>query len=179
MAVLVSSGILIVYAALAVIVAVLGTASLSNLAVLEMIVGAGLVVLGGTVAAGRCSVSAVHIRLPARQRSKGGFLLFGIVYAAAVAGCTAPIFVGLAGVAFSAGPVGAISVFAAYTAGMVLLMVGVTGVTALGYDRLLTRLADTGDRFERLAGVVLVLAGLAQLYLSRFRYGGMAPLGFT
>lgn len=178
-AALISSGMLVVYAALAVVVALVGTRPLSNLAVLELVVGAGLVVLGGAVAAGRYSVGAVHVRLPARRRSKSGFLLFGVVYAAAAAGCTAPLFVGLAGVALGAGPVGAIAVFAAYTTGMVLLMAGVTGATALGYDRLLSRLADGGDRVERVAGVLLALAGLAQLYLFVFRYGGLSLLGLA
>ncbi|OYR40905.1 MULTISPECIES: cytochrome c biogenesis CcdA family protein [unclassified Halorubrum] len=176
-AALTSSGMLVVYAALALLVAVVGTEPLSNLAALELVVGAGLVALGGAVATGRYGVSAVHIRLPARRRSKSGFLLFGVVYAAAAAGCTAPVFVGLAGVAFSAGPVGAITVFAAYATGMVLLMVAVTGATALGYDRLVTRLADSGNRFERLTGALLALAGLAQLYLFFFRYGGLSLLG--
>jgi len=178
-AALISGGMLIAYAALAVLVAVVGTEPLLNLTVLELVVGAGLVVLGVAVAAGRCSVAAVHVRLPARRRSKSGFLLFGVVYAAAAAGCTAPVFVGLASVALSAGPAGAIAVFAAYVTGMVLLMIGVTGATALGYDRLLARLADSGDRFERLTGVLLALAGLAQLYLFLFRYGGLSLLGLA
>jgi len=97
-AALISGGMLIAYAALAVLVAVVGTEPLLNLAVLELVVGAGLVVLGVAVAAGRCSVAAVHVRLPARRRAKSGFLLFGVVYAAAAAGCTAPVFVGLASV---------------------------------------------------------------------------------
>ena len=50
-AALISSGMLVVYAALAVVVALVGTRPLSNLAVLELVVGAGLVVLGGAVAA--------------------------------------------------------------------------------------------------------------------------------
>lgn len=178
-AALISSGMLVVYAALAVVVALVGTRPLSNLVVLELVVGAGLVVLGGAVAAGRYSVAAVHVRLPARRRSKSGFLLFGVVYAAAAAGCTAPLFVGLAGVALGAGPAGAVAVFAAYAAGMVLLMTGVTGATALGYDRLLSRLADRGGRVERLAGALLALAGLAQLYLFLFRYGGLSLLGLA
>jgi len=178
-AVLISGGMIIVYAALAVLVAVIGTQSLSNIAVLEPVVGAGLVVLGAGVATGRWSVAAVHVQLPTRRRSKSGFLLFGVVYAAAAAGCTAPIFVGLAGVALSAGPLGAVTVFAAYTAGMVILMIAVTGATALGYDRLLAPFADSGNRFERLAGVLLVLAGLAQIYLFLFQYGGLSQLGLA
>jgi cytochrome c-type biogenesis protein len=178
-AALISGGMLVVYAALAVVVVLVGTRPLSNLVVLELVVGAGLAILGGAVAAGRYSVAAVHVRLPARRRSKSGFLLFGVVYAAAAAGCTAPLFVGLAGVALGAGPAGAIAVFAAYTTGMVLSMTGVTGATALGYDRFLSRFAGGGDRFERLAGALLALAGLAQLYRFLFRYGGLSLLGLA
>lgn len=176
---LVSSGILLVYATLAATVAVIGTAWLAHIAVLELVIGAALVALGSAVATGRASVSAVHVRLPTRRRSKSGFLLFGAIYAAAAAGCSAPIFVGLTGIAVSAGPAGTIAVFATYAAGMVLLMTVVTVALALGYDRLVTRFASPGDRFQRLAGVLLALAGVAQLYLFLFRYGGLSLLGFN
>jgi cytochrome c-type biogenesis protein len=176
---LITAGMLGVYATLAVLVAVVGTRSLSNLAVLEPVVGTGLVLLGAGIATGRYGVSVLHVRLPSRRRSNGGFLLFGVVYAAAAAGCTAPLFVGLVGVALGAGPAGAVTVFAAYAAGMVLLMSAVTGATVLGYDRLLAPLAVSSDRFERLAGVLLVFAGLAQIYLFFFQYGGLSLLGLT
>ncbi len=160
---LASLGFFAVYAALAGVAAAVGTRALRDIAVLELAVGGLLVVLGVGMAAGRVTPSALHVRLPNRERSRTGFLAFGVVYAVAAAGCTAPLFVGIAGVALSSGPAGAVAVFAAYAAGMAALMLLVTGLTAAGHDRLLRRLSGRSDLVGRAAGVLLVAAGLAQI----------------
>ena len=160
---LASLGFFAVYAALAGVAAAIGTRALRDIAVLELGVGGLLVALGAGMAAGRVAPSALHVRLPNRERSKTGFLAFGVVYAVAAAGCTAPLFVGIAGVALSSGPAGALAVFAAYAAGMAALMLLVTGLVAAGHDRLLRRLSGRNDLVGRAAGGLLVAAGLAQI----------------
>jgi cytochrome c-type biogenesis protein len=174
---LASLGFFLVYAALAGVVAAIGTRALGNIAVLEAVVGVLLVGLGVAMVTGRLSPSALHVRLPERRRSKRGYLLFGIVYAVAAAGCTAPIFVAIAGVALGSGPVGAVLVFTAYAGGMALLMVAVTVLAALGRYHIIGRLTANTGRVARAAGVLLVVAGLAQLYLFLFRFGGLDLLG--
>jgi cytochrome c-type biogenesis protein len=173
---LASAGFFAVYAALAGVVAAVGTRALRGVAVLELAVGALLVVLGAAMAAGAVSPSVLHVRLPNRERSKSGFFAFGVVYAVAAAGCTAPIFVAIAGVALSGGPAGAVLTFAAYAGGMALLMVLVTGLIAAGRDGVVGRLAGKSALVARAAGVLLVVAGLAQVYLYLFRFGGLRQL---
>jgi cytochrome c-type biogenesis protein len=176
---LASLGFFAVYAVLAGVAAAVGTRVLRDIAFLELAVGGLLVALGAAMAAGAVTPAALHVRLPSRERSKRGFLLFGVVYAVAAAGCTAPLFVGIAGVALSGGPVGALLVFSAYAGGMALLMIVVTGLVATGRDSALGRLSDNSALVARVAGVLLVLAGIAQTYIYLFRFGGLQQLGLA
>lgn len=167
---LASLGFFIVYAALAGVALAVGTAALQQISVLELVVGGLLIVLGVGMATGRLQPGAIHVALPERRRSAGGFLAFGIVYAVAAAGCTAPIFVGIAGLALSGGPLTAVATLGAYAAGMTVLMLGVTLLTALGKGGLLRRFASDTGRITRGAGALLALAGVAQIYLYVFDF---------
>lgn len=168
-----SLGFFLVYAALAAIVAALGGSALADIAMLEPAVGGLLVVLGVATAAGY--TPARHVPLPARRRSLGGYLAFGVVYAVAAAGCTAPVFIGLALLGLSAGPAGAVATLGAYAAGMAVVMLAVTGLSALGRDAVLRRLTRSTGRVTRVAGVLLALAGIAQIYLYAVGFDWLAP----
>lgn len=172
---LVSAGFVLVYGVLAALVTTLGTRWLAGVSVLELVVGSLLVVLGGAMAAG-WEPPTPTVRLPARRRSAWGYLGFGVLYGAAAAGCTAPLFIGVALEALSVGPGVGVLVFGAYAAGMSVLMVGVTVGTALGRDAVLARVTGRLDRLHRASGVLLVAAGLVQLYLFLFRFGGVELL---
>jgi len=130
------------------------------------------------MATGWFGTGTLHIRLPQRERSKSGFFLFGLVYAVAAAGCTAPIFVAITGVALTAGPVGAVLTFLAYASGMAVLMVGLTVLAGLGHSGLLRQFSPDTERVTRLAGILIVLAGIVQLYLYPFEFGGLELIGF-
>ena len=99
--VLTSLGFFLVYAALAGVVSAVGARALRDISVLELVVGSLLVVLGTLMAADKLHLDRLSIPLPERRRSPASFVGFGIVYAAAAAGCTAPLFIGLAGVALA------------------------------------------------------------------------------
>ena len=173
-----SVGFLLVYGVLVAVVASVGASALQDIALLEPVVGSALVVLGGAAAAGYTVDS--HVPLPERRRSLSGFLAFGIVYGVAAAGCTAPVFVAIALLALSGGPAGAVVTLGAYALGMVTLMLLVTGLSALGRDRVLSLLTRNTSRLSRVAGVLLVFAGLAQIYLWYFDFdtlGGLRALG--
>ena len=170
---LASLGFFVVYGALAGIVASVGAGALADIATLELVVGGLLVVLGLAMATGRFDPS-LHVRLPERRRSAGGFFLFGVVYGVAAAGCTAPIFVGLALFALGSGPVGAAVVLGSYAAGMASLMIAVTLLSAVGRAGLLRSLSRNTGRVSRVAGTLLALAGVAQIYLYVFDFD---PLG--
>jgi cytochrome c-type biogenesis protein len=172
---LASLGFFVVYGALAGIVASVGAGALADIATLELGVGGLLIVLGLAMASGRFDPS-LHVRLPERQRSAGGFFLFGVVYGVAAAGCTAPIFVGLALFALGSGPLGAAVVLGAYAAGMATLMIAVTLLSAVGRAGLLRTLSRNTGRVSRVAGALLALAGVAQIYLFVFDFDWLGIL---
>ena len=167
--VLVSLGFFVVYGALAAIVASVGAGALADIATLELVIGGLLILLGLAMASGRFDPS-LHVQLPERRRSAGGFFLFGVVYGVAAAGCTAPIFVGLALFALGSGPLGAAVVLGSYAAGMASLMIAVTLLSAVGRAGLLRTLSRNTGRVSRVAGALLALAGVAQIYLFVFDF---------
>lgn len=173
-----SFGFLVVYGALAAVVFAIGTQILGNIAVLELIVGAILVVVGIGMLSGRRFSAPVHIQLPERRRGPLGYFAFGVIYALAAAGCTAALFFGVAGIAVAAGPVAGVAVVGAYAAGMGTLLIVVTILTALGRDLVVRRIASSGERIRRMAGAVLILAGVVQLYFFLFEFQGLRMLGF-
>lgn len=172
---LASLGFFLVYAVLAGIALAVGTRPLQGISVLELVVGALLVVLGVAMATGTFDPT-LHARLPERRRSPAGFLLFGVVYAVAAAGCTAPLFVAIVALAFSGGPVGAVLTLGAYAAGMAVLMVAVTVLSALGKAGMVRRLSRDTGRISRVAGVLLAVAGAAQIYLYVFDFDWLGIL---
>lgn len=162
-AAVVSLGFLTVFALLGAIVVTVGASYLQDIAQLELFVGSLLVVLGVALLAG-WTPSAAHIQLPERERSLSGFYGFGLLYALAAASCTAPVFIGVAGLAVGSGPVGGAAIIGAYAGGMSALMVGVTVSAALGKEQVLRRLGRETGRIYRVAGALLILAGLDQIH---------------
>lgn len=174
--VLVSTGFAVVYGLLAGVVATFGARLLAGISVLELGVGVLLVGVGTAMALGAKPSRSV-VQLPERRRTNAGYLAFGVLYAAAAAGCTAPIFVAVAVRAFAAGPTRGLAALGAYSAGMSTLMIGVTVLTALGRETVLERVTNRMDAIYRVAGVLLAVAGIAEIYLFLFRYDGLRMLG--
>lgn len=170
-----SLGLLAVFGLLAAVAFTFGERVLRNIALLELVAGVVLVVLGIGMLAGRLSALSVHVRLPERRSGPVGYFSFGVVYAAAAAGCTGPLFLGVVSLAL-ANPVEAVPIFGAYAAGMVSLLVAVTLLTALGRATLVRRVAASSGRVTRIAGAVLVIAGIVQLYYFFVVFDGLAGL---
>jgi cytochrome c-type biogenesis protein len=63
----------------------------------------------------------------------------------------------------------------AYAAGMATLMLAVTGLAALGKAGAIRALAGETGRITRAAGALLVLAGIAQIYLYAVGFDALAP----
>ncbi|MFT4949990.1 MAG: cytochrome c-type biogenesis protein [Natronomonas sp.] len=178
--VLASLGFFVVYGILAGIAAAVGARALRDIAVLEPVVGGLLIALGAGLVVGL--VPDLHVLLPERRQTAGGYFTFGVVYAVAAAGCTAPVFIGLALVALGSGPTGAVLILGTYAFGMAVMMIGVTLLAALGRVGLLRRLSGQTGRVSRAAGALLVLAGVAQIYLYVFDFdwlGGLRALGLV
>lgn len=167
----VSLGFIGVYGVLAVIVITTGSRLLANVVLLELVVGLILVGLGLAMLLDRAPAFPM-LPLPARRRTPGGYLAFGVIYAFAAAGCSAPIFAGIVGYGLTLEPQETVAAIAAYVAGMSAFLIGVTLVTALGRQALLTQLTRRRVHIHRLSGVLLLAAGVAQL-LYFVRVGGL------
>lgn len=176
--VVVSLGFFLVYGLLAGVTAAVGSRLLGSVSLLELVVGVVLIVVGAATALGY-DLPTPTVRLPERRRSVGGFFAFGVLYAAAAAGCTAPVFVGIGVQAVAAGPPTALAAFGAYAAGMSLLMVAVTVAAALGRNALLAAARGRTSLIERGMGVLLAAAGVVQLYFFLFRFDGLSVLGLA
>lgn len=170
---LVSLGVFLVFGLLGGVVAALGARVLAEIAVLELVVGLALVGVGAVMAAG-WKPTLPTVTLPARRRSGAGYVLFGIAYGAAAAGCTAPVFIAVALQGLAGGPVLGVATLAAYAAGMSSLLIVLTVLTALGREELFRRVSARPDRIYRVAGGLLVLAGAVQVYFYLFRFDGLA-----
>ncbi len=161
-------GVLAMFAALAGATVRIGNATLSNITVFESLVGGLLVVFGLLVVTGKSP--SVSIPLPKRRSSALGFGIFGAGYALAGAGCVAPIFLAVIARAVTL-PAGAGSLIVLVYAGTVAaLMVATTVATGMGVLTNPGRLMAYSGRLRQLAGGVMILAGLGQLYLALVVY---------
>lgn len=108
----------------------------------------------------------LSIPLPKRRSSVLGFAVFGAGYAVAAAGCAAPLFLAVIGLAISAQTTGALLVVGTYVGSVVVLMVALTVATGMGLVAGGGWVMRHRNRLEQLAGVALVLAGIGQLYVA-------------
>ena len=149
----------------------LGTRVVSNLAILEPVVGIALVVLGLAVLSGRAP--SLHLLLPERRASVAGFALFGGVYAVAAAGCVVPVVLGVVTQALTLPPAQATAVVGVYAAAVSLPLLGVTLLSAVGSDALRAASSYVGS-VQRVAAAVMIVAGVAQVGVS-LSYLGLLP----
>jgi len=162
-AVAAAGGALVALGAIAALAFALGQTLTSVLPLFEPLVGVGLVAFGALTLAGR--VPDLRVALPERPQSVLGFGVFGAVYAVAAAGCVAPLFLGVVTQALAFSPARGVAVVGVYAGGVAVPLVGVTLLASAGVEtwRDLGRYAGS---LERAAAVVMILAGLGQLYLS-------------
>lgn len=157
-------GVVAVFGAIGVVAVLARPVVEPAIRVLEPAVGLLFVLFGAAVLADRGP--SWHVALPERRASVAGFAVFGAVYAVAAAGCVAPFFLAIVVRAFTLPPVGALAVLGAYAAGFGVLLLGATLAIAVGQDAVLGRLAGRDRLINRVAGVVLVLAGVGQLVVA-------------
>ncbi|QFU84989.1 cytochrome c biogenesis CcdA family protein [Natronorubrum aibiense] len=158
------TGALVTLGVLLVVAYQIGHSTLSNITLFEPIVGALLVVFGLLIVFDRAP--SLSITLPKRRSSVLGFGIFGAGYALAAAGCVAPLFVAVIAQALSMPPLSAALVIGTYVGSIVLLMVSLTVATGMGLVASAGRLAAHSGTLKRVAGAIMIVAGLGQLYLS-------------
>jgi len=157
-----SAGIFATFLALAGLVAVAGRSILGRVTALEPVVGVALVVLGAMLLLDRGP--ALSVALPARRDSTVGFAVFGAGYAVAATSCFAPLFfaVVLGGATVSL-KVATLSV-GAFGVGLAAPLAVVTVLAGIGFDVGARFLPGTAKRASRLGGLLIVLAGVWQLW---------------
>lgn len=159
-----SLGAVAAFAALSVVALGAGELLEQAIPVLEVLVGVSLVVFGGFVL--RKGALSFTIPLPERRADVVGFGLFGVMYALAATACVLPLFLSVTVLSFEFSVAGTAVVLGSYAAGFALLMLAATVMTAVGRRALLdTALARAGT-LTKIAGVVLILAGFAQLAIA-------------
>lgn len=163
---LASLGLLSVFALTAVLAGVLGEVLTQVIPLLIPLTGVVLIVLGGLMLADRAGWLSQSVSLPEWQDpSPMQFYLFGVLFAAAALGCTAPVFFGITLTALSTGGlVGGVTVVAGYAGGMIGLFVLMTVLVALAKDETARRINQLIPYIERASAVLLVGAGGYMLY---------------
>jgi cytochrome c-type biogenesis protein len=126
---------------------------------LTVVIGSTLVILGVWLAFGKDIPSPVakHPRAPDLNNRFGSMFLFGVSFALASLGCSIGPF--LAVVASSFGSADGIMLFVAYAGGMALVVGTVAIAVALAQQPLIAWLKRRAALTQRLAGVLMALAG--------------------
>lgn len=161
-------GVLAMFGVLSVVAVRVGHAAFSNITVFEALVGGLLVGFGLLVLSGKSP--SVSVPLPKRRASVFGFGLFGAGYALAGAGCVAPIFLAVIARAVTLPVETSVLFLFVYAGTVAVLMIATTVATGVGVLTNAGRLMAYSGRLKQLAGVVMILAGLGQLYLALVVY---------
>jgi cytochrome c-type biogenesis protein len=161
-------GVLATFALLAGATVRVGYSTLSNITVFETLVGALLIGFGLLVVSGRAP--SISVPLPERRSSVFGFGVFGAGYALAGAGCVAPVFLGVVARAVALPSEAAALVVAVYAGTVAVLMAATTVATGVGLVSNANRVMAHAGLLKRIAGGVMVAAGIGQLYLSLVVY---------
>lgn len=145
-----------------------GQSTLSSIKWFEAVAGLVLLVLGALIVAGRAP--SFSVTLPKRRSSVFGFSIFGVGYALASAGCVAPLFISVVTRALSLSMADAVVLLGTYVGSVVVLMVSLTVATGMGLVAGAGRLTAYSGLLKRIAGVVMIVAGIGQLYLAVVRF---------
>jgi cytochrome c biogenesis protein CcdA len=127
-----------------------------------IVVGVAVIGLGIALVRGY----ELKVGLPKTSRAASGrgyrsVFLFGISYAVASLSCTLPVFLTVVATQVTRGSfVSGIATFAAYGAGMAVVLMAVTVTIAVGKQSLVAWLRGSARHISRVSGIILVVAGL-------------------
>lgn len=171
---LLSLGALTAFGVMGLLLTLVGTALSRYLPYVNLLLGLFLLTLGALTLAGRGVGLGVDLRAP-EGRGWGEFYLFGLFYGLASLGCTLPVFLAVAGVALSRGPLEGLLALSAYGLGMGAVLMGASLLVGLGKVELVKGLRRAGLYLESLgAGLLLVAGGYLLAYWLTFLLGNPA-----
>jgi len=159
-----AGGVLAVFAVIVGGVVLIGEALQPWVDRIEPVTGLALVAFGVLLVGG--STWGWHLPLPDQRPGVVGFGMFGGVYAVAAVGCVAPLFFGVTLGALQRGPAHAAVVLGAYGGTIAALLVGITLAIGVGYEIAELKLARLSVVGQKIGGVVLIAAGVVQLWLT-------------
>jgi len=98
-----------------------------------------------------------------------GFYFYGVGYGLAALGCTLPVFLAVVIGGLSAGGLlGAVALFASYSLGMTLLMIGFTIAIIAAKDTVMRYTNVIMPYMKRISGALLLIAGIILVYRQVF-----------
>ncbi len=129
-------------------------------------IGVVLFAMGVALLAGKhVAFVTPKLNVGKRQRTMWSMFVYGVSYAIASLGCTIGPFVSAVAGVFRRQSFGAgVGVFVAYAAGMASVLIGLTVATALAKQGMVRRLRQVLPYVDRVAGVLMIVAGLYVTY---------------
>lgn len=159
-------GMLSVFVAVAVLTGIAGELLQSIISDFIPVVGIIVIGIGVAMLTDRAGWLSRSVSLPEwREPGVRHFLAFGILFALAALGCTAPVFIGVTLTALSTGGIGSmLSFFAGYATGMIGLFVVMTALVALAKEETARQLRSLIPYVEKASALLLIGAGGYMLY---------------
>ena len=161
----VSSGFVLLFAAVGVVISVVGHRLLAAMPWVGVLIGVLMAGMGLAMLAGRTISPAACERLAARFQHSGkhsisGFFLFGVAYGLASLSCTLPIFmVAVGGALIGENVVLGFTRFLSYSFGMAAVVVTLTIALGLFKLGLLETIRGATRYTQAVSGVLLIIAG--------------------
>lgn len=162
----VSAGFLLVFGVMGILITEFSVTIQDKLPWVTIVIGVALVALGIAMVRGFEPV----LNLPKLQKGTGSrqlwsMFLFGVSYAVSSLSCTIPLFlVAVAGTFTRSSFAAGMATFLAYALGMALTLMALTLAIALARQGLVRWLRGALPYINRIAGVLLVLAGAYMAY---------------
>jgi cytochrome c-type biogenesis protein len=181
--VIVSSGFILLFAAVGLIVSAGGVAILGAMPVVGVLIGAALVLLGLWMLAGRSLYAGAFERFAGRMSnpkdmSLKGFFLFGLAYGVGSLSCTLPVFLMVLGTGIASGGfLSGAGQFLVFGLGMAAVLVTLTLALALFKQGLVHRLRGAMPYVRFASAALLVVAGAYIIYYWLSSGGGAALPG--
>lgn len=164
-------GILVFYSPIGFACIFTGDVIKAYIPALELLVGILIVALGLVlllhvpILTKTSSKLAGKFSVVARRSKKFGLFFYGLVYGAASAGCTAPIFIAIIILAIAGGSfLQGVFIFFLYAFGMALLMVIVTLLVATAKDAVIGKLKKMPKYINTICGLILITVGIYLIY---------------
>lgn len=161
----VSLGFVLLFGLAGVIVAAGGSAILATMPWVGIAIGAGLILMGVWILAGKTLYTGFFERVAEcvgdpKDISVRGFFLFGLAYGLASLSCTLPVFLAVMGGSLAVGSFASgAGRFASYGLGMTSVLIILTLALALFKSGVVNRLRSVVPYVQIISAILLVVAG--------------------